>query len=228
MLDTSPTAEPHNRRGIAGPEDEVGAKSRRERAVRRRKRRERVGASSTPSVGPSRLRRRLGRWVVPGGVGIVVVLIIAAIVWPAIRNSTQPRLGEEVTEEVLGQALHDPAGIPIRDGDPLPGGRHNTLPQSPDFYEEQIQDGAAIHALEHGLIWIAYQPDLVTPEDVEVLRGVQDRFSRDVIVSPRPQNETPITALSWGRILRMDTADDDLLRDFVRRNRDRSPEPGIR
>ena len=66
------------------------------------------------------------------------------------------------------------------------------------------------------------------PEDPEVLRAIPDRFGRDVIVSPRPQNETPITALSWGRILRMDTADDDLLRDFVRSNRDRSPEPGIR
>jgi len=166
--------------------------------------------------------------VVPGGIGIVVVLIIAALVWPAIRSATQPLLGEEITEEVMGVATHNPAGIPIREGDPLPGGTHNGIPQSPDFYEAQIQDGAAIHALEHGLIWIAYQPDLVTPEDLKVLRGVQDRFSRDVIVSPRPQNETPVTALSWGRILRMDTADDDLLRDFVRSNRDRSPEPGIR
>ncbi len=206
----------------------MGAKSRRERAARRRKRRERVGASSTPSVGPSRLRRRLGRWVVPGAIGIVAVLIIAAIVWPAVRSATQPLLGEEITDEEMGPAVHAAAAIPIRDGDPLPGGTHNSLPQSPDFYEAQIQDGAAIHALEHGLIWIAYQPDLVTPQDLEVLRGVQDRFSRDVIVSPRPQNESAVTALSWGRILRLDFADNDLLRDFVRSNRDRSPEPGIR
>ena len=136
--------------------------------------------------------------------------------------------GEEVTEAEIGPPTHDPNGIPIRDGDPLPGGMHDRRPLTAGFYESQIADGAAIHALEHGLIWIAYQPDLVTPEDIEVLRAIQDRFSRDVIVSPRPQNETPVTALSWGRILRMDTADDDLLRDFVRSNRDRSPEPGLR
>ena len=166
--------------------------------------------------------------MVPGGIGIVVVLIIAVIVWPAIRSATQPLLGEEITEEVMGVATHDPAGIPIRDGDPLPGGRHNPIPQAPDFYEAPIQDGAAIHALEHGLIWIPYQPDLVTPEDIEVLRAIQDRFGRDLIVSPRPQNESAVAALSWGRILRLDFADDELLRDFVRSNRARSPEPGIR
>ncbi len=136
--------------------------------------------------------------------------------------------GEEVTEAEMGPATHDPNGIPIRDGDPLPGGMHDQRPLTAGFYEAQIPDGAAIHALEHGLIWIAYQPDLVTPADIEVLRALQDRFSRDVIVSPRPQNETPVAALSWGRILRLDSADDDLLTGFVGTNLDRSPEPGIR
>jgi len=37
-----------------------------------------------------------------------------------------------------------------------------------------------------------------------------------------------VAALSWGRILRLDFADDDLLNGFVRSNRDRSPEPGSR
>ena len=143
-------------------------------------------------------------------------------------NGIPIRLGEEVTEAEMGPPTHDPNGIPIRDGDPLPGGMHDRRPLTAGFYEAQIADGAAIHALEHGLIWIAYQPDLVTPEDIEALRGLQDRFSRDVVVSPRPQNESPVAALSWGRILRLDFADDDLLNGFVRSNRDRSPEPGIR
>jgi hypothetical protein len=158
-----------------------------------------------------------------GGLAVFVLLIVGAVVAPQFRR-TQEQLGEEVA---LEDGVHV-AQLPIREGDPLPGGPHTAPPQSADFYEAQIEDGAAIHSLEHGMIWIAYHPDLVTPEDVDTLREVQDRFSRDVIVSQRPQNATPITALSWGRILRLDAADGDALRDFVRRNRDRSPEPGLR
>jgi len=78
------------------------------------------------------------------------------------------------------------------------------------------------------MVWFSYQPDLVSEEQLARLEEIADQYSNDVILAPRPANDAPLYALSWGRTLEVDPADEELLRQFVETNRNRSPEPGIR
>ena len=78
------------------------------------------------------------------------------------------------------------------------------------------------------MIWISYNADLVTDEDLETLRTISGEFSNDVLLSPRPDNADPIALVSWGRRLLVEEADADLIEQFVRTNVNRSPEPGVR
>ena len=93
---------------------------------------------------------------------------------------------------------------------------------------QEVPDGNAVHSLEHGIVWISYNPELVDAGGVELLRDVYDSDRRDVIVSHRAENTSAVTIVSWGRILRFESVDVDGLREFIRTNRNRSPEPGIR
>ena len=108
------------------------------------------------------------------------------------------------------------------------GGPHYAQPLRQGIYDQQIADGNAIHSLEHGMVWITYQPDEVSEADLQIMNDVASDFGRDVILSPRVENSSLIIIVSWGQRLTMDQPDEQLLRDFVTTNRNRSPEPGIR
>ncbi|GMU40604.1 MAG: hypothetical protein AMXMBFR23_14700 [Chloroflexota bacterium] len=91
-----------------------------------------------------------------------------------------------------------------------------------------MDDGYLVHALEHGIVWLAYSPDLLDAQQLETLKALAAEYSRDVILSPRPANDVALYAVSWGRRVQVTPSDVDLLRTFIETNRNRSPEPGIR
>lgn len=210
-----------------------------------RRRPERAGASApaqpqqrergaaTPRQKPPWRERidSFGGFVTLGAVAVALVLIGALVIANRPESasvSTGPLLGEE--REAGGKATHvtDAAQLVILPGEPPTGGPHFATPQRIGIYTDPVPDGAAIHTVEHGAIWISYDPEQVDDATRRQLRDLQRKFDRDVLLSPRPENAQPIYAVSWGRLLALDRFDKARLEAFVRTNRDRSPEPGIR
>ena len=92
------------------------------------------------------------------------------------------------------------------------------------MYDEPIRNENALHALEHGVVWITYQPDLSDGE-IDTLKAFGNES--EVIVSPYPGLDTAVSAQAWGAQMRFDSADDPELLDFVSALRDATgPEPG--
>ena len=145
------------------------------RQERLRQRREQPAATGRPAqkMAPA-WRYNLDQWGGPW-VLVVGVVIIAFIGWMAWTNrprtvSTDELRGEAVT---IGQATHvaSAAELQIPTGVPPAGGPHFINPLPSGVYDEVVEDGRAIHSLEHGLIWITYRPDglsvMGTPSDPE-------------------------------------------------------------
>lgn len=206
-----------------------------------RRRRSRTGraagapqAQSKPSAW-RRFRRQLDSFGGPYTIAAIVgTLIIVGFLIVNARDSGSDLdasdadlLGVEVP---ISAATHinDPTLMDIDAGVPPAGGPHFPVPQDPGSYENPIDDGNAVHSLEHGMIWISYNPDLVTAEDLETLLAISGEFDNDVVLSPRPDNADPIAVTSWGRRLLIEEADADLIEQFIRTNVNRSPEPGVR
>lgn len=109
--------------------------------------------------------------------------------------------------------------------DPPVGGNHSGNLQTCGAYDSPVPNELAVHTLEHGAVWLTYSPDL-PPSEVDLLR----RAARQpyVLVSPYPGLPAPIVATSWGRQLRLESARDDRLEQFVTRfrNSPEAPEPG--
>jgi hypothetical protein len=98
------------------------------------------------------------------------------------------------------------------DRDPPTNGDHDPLWQNCGFYSEPIENRHAVHSMDHGVVWISYNPDLPAGQ-VETL----DSYGEEgyVIVSPYPGLDAPVVATSWRVQLELDGADDPRLREFV-------------
>ena len=216
----------------------------------RRRRRRRRGGGGERATEAARGRRRgwretvdsFGGFLTIGAVGgAVLIVVILLLRNPLTSASDDPLLGEAVPLPARSIHTSNPADLIGRPGEPPAGGPHfdgptcvppnggpKCGPWPAGVFGQPVPDGNAVHSLEHGLVWITYNPGLVSGEAIDILEDIAGDFRRDVILSPRPQNSMAVAAVSWGRVLRLEAPDEQLLKDFIRANRDRSPEPGLR
>jgi hypothetical protein len=110
---------------------------------------------------------------------------------------------------------------------PPAGGTHSGTPQTCGYYDQQIQNEHAVHSLEHGAVWITYKPDL-PQEQIDELNELAESMSY-IIVSPYPDQDSPVIATSWEHQLKLDSVDDERLDQFIKAFRSSpkyAPEPG--
>jgi hypothetical protein len=113
-----------------------------------------------------------------------------------------------------------------------PGGPHNPTWLNCGIYDRPVQTEHAVHSLEHGAVWLAYQPELPAAQ-VDSLRALvrdeQRRLGeRLIILSPKADLADPIVATAWRAQLRLAAPADERLVQFVRRFQKGpyTPEPG--
>ncbi len=109
---------------------------------------------------------------------------------------------------------------------PPVGGAHSSAWQNCGIYDKPVGNENAVHALEHGAVWITYQPDL--PADaMEQIRALARGHSH-VLVSPYEGLPKPVVASAWGVQLPLDSASDPRLSLFITRYEQgpQTPEPG--
>jgi hypothetical protein len=109
---------------------------------------------------------------------------------------------------------------------PPAGGDHAGAWINCGAYPEPVPEEMAVHSMEHGAVWITYQPDLAAAS-VAKLAEIGDAQTY-VLVSPYPDLPSPVVASAWGVQLQLDSADDDRLVAFLDmyRQGDQTPEPG--
>ena len=109
---------------------------------------------------------------------------------------------------------------------PPVGGDHAPVWQDCGFYEVPVPSEQAVHSLEHGAVWVTFDPDL--PEDeVERLEELTARHGY-LLVSPMDDLPSAVVASAWGVQLQLGSADDERLDAFLLRylQGDQTPEPG--
>lgn len=82
-------------------------------------------------------------------------------------------------------------------------------------YTKPVRDENMVHTLEHGALWIAYNPDTIEAGDLDLLKGlVQGKQFR--LMSPYPTlKDHPISLQAWGHRLQVDSASDPRVQQFI-------------
>lgn len=165
-------------------------------------------------------------------IGAAVLLVVALMINARPKNSiaaisTDALMGDAITSSAATH-ITDPALLEIPKGTPPSGGPHFPVPQATGVYDGPVPDANAIHSLEHGIVWLTYNPQKLNADGVKKLTSIAKSYSNDTILAPRPDNNATIALVSWGRLLQMDALDEATVKKFIENNRNRSPEPGVR
>lgn len=167
------------------------------------------GEISVLSLGETPPRR--GRAPVVVALLIALALVAVAVAVPLSLLADEPvDLSEVVVAEDLSTA-HVPGDEAYPTTPPI-GGPHDEVWLDCGVYDEPVRDENAVHDLEHGTVWITYEPGL-SDGDVERLA---DALPANGILSPYDGLPAPVVVTVWGRQLRLDGADDERLELFVR------------
>lgn len=110
---------------------------------------------------------------------------------------------------------------------PPVGGDHNANWMNCGVYDKPVPSERAVHNLEHGAVWITYQPSLPKSELNQLYAFFAKQkslsapgagaaaSSRYIDITPYPGLPSPIVATSWGFQLKLTSATDPRLQQFV-------------
>lgn len=132
---------------------------------------------------------------------------------------------EGTVEYKIASRNHVSTGTKVTNynSNPPNSGDHWDQPAKNGVYDKELPDEQLVHNLEHGHVWISYKPD-VGDETKKKLEEIVKDDDWKVVLAPRSANESVIALVSWGRVFKMDEADFEKIKNFIKTYRNRGPE----
>ncbi|GAC1393658.1 MAG: hypothetical protein NVS4B11_16740 [Ktedonobacteraceae bacterium] len=186
-----------------------------EREAKQTSRRTRQQRKSTAS------RKRYWGWALMALIG--VLLVVGIVVFVQSQAAAGDLQGIVTYSNLSRNHVNTKVTYPQN---PPVGGAHSPVWQNCGIYSQPIANENGVHSLEHGAVWITYQPSL-DAASVEQLRGLV-RGHDHGLLSPYPGLPAPVVISAWGVQLQVKSASDPRLASFVSKYEQGSqtPEPG--
>ncbi|HVQ18178.1 MAG TPA: DUF3105 domain-containing protein [Actinomycetes bacterium] len=192
-------------------------------AQRRREQREQKVAQMRKQ---DKTRQRRSSTLISIGLVIAVVVAIGGVWWAVEAGTEDPTPGALDDVKTYDYQAQEHTEDPVKYTESPPvGGQHNPMWQPCGVYDKPVENERAVHSLEHGAVWVTYDPDL--PQgDIDTLKSRLD--GPYLLVSPYADQDAPVVATAWNNQLELDGVDDPRLDDFVTEFRQgpQTPEPG--
>ena len=186
-----------------------------------------AGARPAKTIAPIKVKQGVswGPIVLFSSVGVLALAIIAFAGYQVYENglSWQQRADQisgiqdyrETDKTMVAQRDHvwGPQTYKLQ---PPVAGNHNQNWQrcQGDVYPAAIANEHALHSLEHGAVWITYNPSLPADQVEKLAKRV--RGNDYMLMSPYPNQDKAISLQAWGFQLKVDNADDSRIDSFIK------------
>ena len=143
--------------------------------------------------------------------GVLIVIVVGALLYFQNQSANNGNISGVVTYSNLART-HVTGTINYPQVPPV-GGPHNPVWQNCGIYTSPVPNENAVHSMEHGAVWITYQPSLST-SDIQTLQNLVRGHSY-VILSPYTGLPSPVVASAWGVQLKVNSANDPRIAQFI-------------
>ena len=163
-------------------------------------------------------KTRNTRWSMLGGMGVIGVVVTVLIV-RAVTSASSGASSGASSDQIPGVVTYSnlphyhTTGKVTYFQNPPAGGPHNPVWLNCGIYIAPVPNENAVHSLEHGAVWITYQPTLPSTQ-VAHLHVLVSGHSY-IILSPYDGLPVPVVATAWGVQLKVTSANDPRLPQFI-------------
>jgi hypothetical protein len=159
-------------------------------------------------------------------VAVIGILITSIVLTPQAARYSAGGDGAEIegVEMFENASLHVETPVDYPQTPPA-GGDHHPTWLNCGVYTEPVPSENAVHSLEHGALWVTYEPG-ISDSELDALKKVLP--STYVILSPFEGLPSPIVVSGWNSQLQVDSAEDERLTAFFEEfwKSNDVPEPG--
>jgi hypothetical protein len=163
------------------------------------------------------------------GIGLLTLIIIVGGVW--LSNKEEIKTQAQLSKPLMGEKMPDQGALHVARGathsaynsNPPTSGPHWVGVAGPGIKNEIVPDELVLHSMEHGAAVVWYRADLEQSE-VDKIKVVFNDSSGKKIMLPRKDLDVPVALTSWGYLLKLDTVDESIIKEFIETNNDRAPE----
>jgi hypothetical protein len=207
-------------------------------------------SKATRTKPPAVVRRKAPPWGLIAGVTVVVLFAAVIFGYAFVRGQENQTRQEALAPYTPTAENQDPstqlAGIQIQSFEggqhvgatervaythsPPMGGAHDGVWAACNgvVYSTPVRSENLVHSMEHGAVWIAYNPAQVTGDALATLTTKVENQNK-LVLSPFPDLDQPISLQSWGHQLKLTDVNDPRIDQFIaalRMNVYTHPEPG--
>ena len=172
-------------------------------------------------------RNRLLGIILGSVAGVAAIALVVTFVVTSFTPKPDPADIEISGLETFDGLTNTHVATPVEyEQTPPVGGDHAAAWLNCGIYDQPVPNENAVHDLEHGAVWVTYNPDDVSGADLDTLRSaVPDTY---ITMSPYPGLDAPVVASAWGAQVQLDGIDDPRLKQFIDKfwKSVDSPEPG--
>jgi hypothetical protein len=173
--------------------------------------------SSPTSAPPDRSRTK--RIVILVG----LLVLIAALGFQLYRATRPPKGGDPHNDIPALKATKtfdyvggDHTTDPVKYAETPPaGGPHDPTWDRCGAYDTPPRNENAVHDLEHGTVWVTYQPGLDAADIASLQSRLETLKSKKWMLSPYPGLPSPVVVTVWNALLLLTGADDPRLPTFL-------------
>lgn len=170
------------------------------------------------------------RKVLVGAGALTAIAVVGGLVTLAVIQNPPPQAREDI--EIAGlqtfeglSANHVSTPVDYEQSPPV-GGDHASAWLNCGVYTEPVPNENAVHALEHGAAWVAYDSEALSQEQVDALRTALP--AAYVVLAPYEGLDSPIVLSAWQAQVAVDSPEDERIEQFVAEywQSPDAPEPG--
>jgi hypothetical protein len=173
------------------------------------------------------IQERNRRIAIVASIVVIVVAVVGGVAAVIVHsNKKTPSVALTGVQTYKGLSRNHVEGTVKYAQNPPVGGNHNPVWLNCGIYTSPVPNENAVHDLEHGAVWITYQPNLAKSQVNTLTRLVTGQTYLDL--SPYPGDPAPVVASAWGVQLKLQSASDPRLAEFVKKYKQgaQTPEPG--
>lgn len=164
-------------------------------------------------------------WGFAAGVTVLVVFLGSILAYAATHVGIGDKSSEAYARTQIAGIKTDDSltrnhvdgqfiDYPDQSSTPPMGGNHNPQLESCQVYTTPIANEHAVHSLEHGAVWVTYDPDKIKGKDLTTLT---DEVKGDAyhMMSPYPGLKDAISLQSWGNQVFVSSPTDKRVKKFL-------------